>query len=230
MESMAAGALSALWFGILTSISPCPLTANLVAAAYIGKQFPSRWGTPVAGMAYALGRMAAYMLLSILIVASVLSIPGASMFLQQYMNRILGPVLIAAGLLILGVLPLSLPSIGLSEARKKRLAQSGMPGAAALGFVFALAFCPVSAGLFFGSAIPLSIKLQSPLLIPFFYGLGTAAPVVGFGLVMAHSARMAGRFVKGLSRVEWFVRRLTGVVFLVAGAYFCLRFLLGVMD
>ncbi|RPI52818.1 MAG: sulfite exporter TauE/SafE family protein, partial [Deltaproteobacteria bacterium] len=26
----------ALWFGILTSISPCPLATNIVAVSYIG--------------------------------------------------------------------------------------------------------------------------------------------------------------------------------------------------
>ncbi|MDD5766266.1 MAG: sulfite exporter TauE/SafE family protein, partial [Candidatus Marinimicrobia bacterium] len=48
---------------------------------------------------------------------------------------------------------------GLSLSRKyhNKLIDAGMPGAFLLGVIFALAFCPVSAALFFGSLIPLAI-------------------------------------------------------------------------
>jgi len=49
-------------------------------------------------------------------------------------------------------------------------------GAGVLGLVFALAFCPTSAGLFFGGLIPLALKSNSAILLPILYGIGTALP------------------------------------------------------
>lgn len=159
--------LSALWFGILTSISPCPLATNIAATTFIGKQIQSRYGTLVAGVAYTSGRALAYMVISFIIVAGLFSIPGVSMFLQQYMNKILGPVLIVVGLLIADIIPLRLPAWGSGNSDFiRRLSQGGAIGAVFLGFMFALAFCPVSAALFFGSVIPLALKFESGVWLP----------------------------------------------------------------
>ena len=38
MESSLIPVFSAIWFGILTSISPCPLATNIAAISYIGKR------------------------------------------------------------------------------------------------------------------------------------------------------------------------------------------------
>lgn len=229
MDGFLLASLSCLWFGILTSISPCPLATNIVATTYIGKQIQSRNGALLAGLAYALGRMAAYALLCVLVVKGLLSIPGVSMFLQRHMNQVLGPVLILAGLLVLKVIPLPMPDFGVGDTRAKRLAQAGAPGAVFLGFLFALSFCPISAALFFGSVIPLSLKFQSLVWLPLSYGIGTAAPVILFACALAASTRLAGRFLKGIARVERPIRWITGAVFVLTGCWFCLKFLLGVI-
>ena len=159
MELSALPLVSALWFGILTSISPCPLATNIAATTYIGKQVESRYGSVIAGLAYTLGRALAYIAVSFAVVAGLFSIPGVSMFLQQYMNRLLGPLLILVGLLLANVIPLRLPEMGLmNSGLAGRLSRSGALGAVFLGVLFALSFCPVSAALFFGSVIPLALK------------------------------------------------------------------------
>ena len=38
MDQFLVAAASALWFGILTSISPCPLAMNITAISYIGRR------------------------------------------------------------------------------------------------------------------------------------------------------------------------------------------------
>ncbi|MBW1829751.1 MAG: sulfite exporter TauE/SafE family protein, partial [Deltaproteobacteria bacterium] len=50
----------ALWFGILTSISPCPLATNIAAVSYIGGQISTRRRVFVAGLLYMFGRMITY--------------------------------------------------------------------------------------------------------------------------------------------------------------------------
>lgn len=112
MELTALPMLSALWFGILTSISPCPLATNIAATTFIGKQIQTRYGTIIAGMAYTGGRSLSYIIICFIIVAGLFSIPGVSMFLQQYMNNVLGPILILVGVLILDFIPLRWPAMG----------------------------------------------------------------------------------------------------------------------
>jgi cytochrome c biogenesis protein CcdA len=221
---------SVVWLGILTSISPCPMATNIAATTYIGRQIKSPFATVWAAVAYTLGRTAAYVAIATAIIAGLISIPGVSMFLQAHMNKLLGPVLLITGFFILDLIPLKLPSLNVSTNLLKRLGDSGMPGAVALGFLFALAFCPVSAALFFGGVIPLSLESQSRFFLPLLYGIGTAAPVIGFAVVIAYSARVAGLFFNRLAVFERWFRRITGVVFVLMGLYFCLKYIFQVIN
>ena len=229
MELSALPMVSALWFGILTSISPCPLATNIAATTFIGRQIETRYGTLVAGAAYTGGRALAYILICFIIVAGLFSIPGVSMFLQQYMNKLLGPVLIVVGLLIADIIPLRLPAWGDgNSAFIRRLSNGGTIGAIFLGFIFALSFCPVSAALFFGSVIPLALKFESGIWLPLWYGIGTALPVIGFALLLSYGTRAAAAFIKGLTFMERYLRRLTAAVFIGIGIYFTMTYTFGI--
>jgi cytochrome c biogenesis protein CcdA len=221
--------LSALWFGILTSISPCPLATNVAATTFIGKQIETRYSTILAGASYTGGRAAAYILVCFIIVSGLYSIPGVSMFLQHYMNKLLGPVLILAGFIILDFIPLRLPQIGgTNSGIVHRLGRSGILGGIFIGFLFALSFCPVSAALFFGSVIPLALKMESSVWLPFWYGIGTAIPVLGFALLLSTGSRYAAGFIRGINAMERHLRRLTAAVFIGIGIYFTITYSLGI--
>ncbi len=213
------------WLGILTSISPCPMATNIAATTYIGKQINSGYATLQAAIAYTIGRTISYIFIATLIIAGLISIPGGSTFLQVHMNQVLGPVLLASGLVILELIPLRLPGFGQNKKIIKKLADSGLLGAVAMGFLFALSFCPVSAAFFFGSIVPLSLKFHSGMALPFLYGVGTAVPVIGIALVIAYSTRLAGIFFNRLSMVEKWLRGLTGGLFILVGIYFCLKYI-----
>ena len=103
MEGITFPLLSALWLGILTSISPCPLASNIAAVSFIIKKVDRTVYVLSSGILYTLGRVIGYTLLGILIASSLLSIPQTSYFLQTYMNKILGPVLIVAGFFLLEI-------------------------------------------------------------------------------------------------------------------------------
>ncbi|MDQ7824227.1 MAG: aromatic aminobenezylarsenical efflux permease ArsG family transporter [Candidatus Eremiobacteraeota bacterium] len=224
MESGAAGVLSALWLGILTSISPCPLAANIVAISFIGKNVGSTRNVILAGLFYTLGRAFTYVLLTMFIVSSLLSIPEVSMFLQEWMNKVTGPLLVLVGLVLLEVINLSMfKGRGISDSLKEKVEKSGIWGAALLGIVFALTFCPVSAALYFGSLIPLCLGAASKVLYPALYGLGTALPVIGFAFLIAFSAQSVGKAFNSLAKIEGWARRITGGVFILAGIYLSLK-------
>ncbi|MEA2061051.1 MAG: aromatic aminobenezylarsenical efflux permease ArsG family transporter [Thermodesulfobacteriota bacterium] len=230
MEFGIAQLFSVVWLGILTSISPCPLATNIAATTYIDKQINSPLVAVSAAVAYTIGRMVTYVLIASAIISGLISIPGMSMFLQTHMNKILGPVLLITGLLILELVPLKLPVMRLNTEMLKRMSDSGMPGAVALGVLFALGFCPVSAALFFGGVIPMSLELESRFFLPLLYGIGTAAPVIGFAVIVACSTRFAGLFFNRLAEFERWFRHLTGLVFVLIGVYFILKYIFRVIN
>jgi cytochrome c-type biogenesis protein len=221
-------AASSLWFGVLTSISPCPLATNITAMSFVGRRVGSPKRVLLAGVLYTLGRSLTYLTLGSLLVASLLSAPRVSLALQKTMNKALGPILIVVGVLLLEIIPLRLPSSRFAQKAGERIAKWGPFGAFLLGVLFALTFCPVSAALFFGSLLPLAIEQHSPVLLPALYGIGTGVPVLGFAIAIALGAQSLGRVFGKLTKVERWVRRITGAVFIGVGIYLTLLYLVGV--
>lgn len=218
---------TAAWLGILTSISPCPLTTNIAAISFIGKRLSSTRHVLLSSASYIVGRTLAYLIVAAVVVAGLLSIPGVSQFLQKYMNRLLGPVLILAGAFLLEWIRFVMPGLHAGSGLQAKAERGGLWGPLLLGIVFALTFCPVSAALFFGSLIPLSIEHGSPILMPAVYGIGTALPVAVFAVFIALGAQRIGKAFDRLMQFEKWARRVTGVVFLLAGLYLILSYWFG---
>jgi len=218
--------LIALWLGVLTSISPCPLATNIVAVSFLSKKIAHPKTVFLLGVSYTVGRMLAYAILGFLIVKSLLSVPLAANFLQKYMNKALGPILIITGLFLLDVLKFKIPSLVISEKHQNKLAGSGVFGACILGFIFALSFCPISAALFFGSLIPLAVDNKIGLSLPFIYGIGTGLPVLIFALGIALGITSLSRWFHKLTRLEIYARKITGAIFIAVGAYYIFSYMI----
>ncbi len=228
MNLSATAVATAVWLGILTSISPCPLATNVAAMSFIGKEAASPRRVLLAGVLYALGRSLAYAVLAALLIASVFAIPELSFWLSTAMNKFLGPVLIMVGLILLDLVPLHFATACVSNAAGQRLGRSGILGAGLLGILFALSFCPVSAALFFGSLLPLAAKNESNVLLPSAYGVGTGVPVFAFAVLIALGAQSVSKAFTKLVQFEKWARRITGVVFVVVGIHYCLKYILEV--
>jgi cytochrome c-type biogenesis protein len=222
MENLIWGTLSALWLGILTSISPCPLTTNIAAISFVGRRIEKPVYVFLSGVLYTLGRTLAYVVLGALLVSSLLSAPLVSHFLQKYMNKLLGLVLIVVGMFLMKMIRLTPSGGGMSDRMQKRVEVMGIPGAFLLGILLALAFCPVSAALFFGSLTALSVQYNSRFLLPFVYGVGTALPVIVFAVLLALGAKWVGRAFNRLIQVEKWFRMVTGAIFVLVGIYLVL--------
>ena len=214
---------TALWLGILTSISPCPLSTNIAAVSYVGRRVDSGRAVILSGVLYTGGRSLAYLVLGAASVWSLMSMVSVSTFLQGTFSRLLGPILIVLGLVLLGIFEFRVPSVGVSDGLQARVDRAGVWGAGILGLVFALAFCPVSAGLFFGGLVPLAVERSSPLLLPVVYGIGTALPVIIFAALLAAGARRLGEALDRVQVFERWARRVTALVFIGVGIYETLR-------
>src|SRR4030042_4219448 len=114
---------SALWLGILTSISPCPLASNIAAVSFLSKRIEHPAMVFISGLAYTFGRMVSYAALGWVIINSLLSVPQVAQFLQKYMGKALGPILIITGLILLEIITLHLPGVSLSEKHRNKLAE-----------------------------------------------------------------------------------------------------------
>jgi cytochrome c-type biogenesis protein len=217
----------ALWFGILTSISPCPLATNIAAVSYIGGRISTQRGVFFAGVLYMFGRMLTYTVLGVALVSSTQSVPAVANFLQKYMNLLMGPVLVLIGLILLDVIKLNVGNAmgGIANRLQGRIQHLGLFGAGLLGIIFALSFCPVSAALFFGSLFSLAVKHRSGIVLPSIYGVGTALPVLVFAILMAISARLVSKAYNKLAVFEIWARKITAVIFVIAGVYYCVTYL-----
>ena len=210
-------AASAFWLGILTILSPCTIAANTAAFSFLVQSF-SDWKRLLrASVSYTLGRMAAYILLGYGLVSGFLSIPGVSSGLMVDFNRFLGPLLVIVGVLILDWVPFTfrLPFRFSTE----RLFKPDVLHSFLMGMVFALAFCPVAAALFFGALIPLSIESRSSFLLPALYGLGTGIPIVGLVFSLRLGTLAYRNRLLTLSRWEGLLRAFTGAMFVLVGLY-----------
>lgn len=134
----------------------------------------------------------------------------------------MGPLLVLVGMILLGLLP-GLPSFGGSGKLGKKIADLGVIGSGLLGFLFALAFCPVSAALFFGSLLPLAVKQESTWLLPSLFGIGSALPVLVFGILLTGARQTANQAFGRLQRLDRWLLPATGWLLVAVGLYLIAR-------
>jgi cytochrome c-type biogenesis protein len=237
---------AALYLGVLTSISPCPLATNIAAVSYVGRNVGDPHWVVAAGLLYTLGRCLLYVSLAVLLSITAMSVPAVSLFLQKYMHLVLGPVFLLLGMFLVGLITFSGGGAMMTEGMQKRIDAMGIWGALLLGILFAVAFCPTSAVWFFGlvslilgseagaiTAILAKIGVSLPaaslpgatVVLPLVYGIGTAVPVLLVAFLLAYSAQSVGKTYNMLSKVEWWARQITGWMFVLAGVYLSLRYL-----
>jgi cytochrome c biogenesis protein CcdA len=223
------GWLSALWFGILASVSPCGLATNIAAVAYIGKNMKSPLAAVWSGLFYALGRTTTYVVIGVVLTFGLTAAYVISNFLQTSVSRILGPILILTGMIVLELIKVPLPTPGIINRLNSKTRTWGFAGSFVIGALFALAFCPVSAALFFGGVIPLAVTEQAAVMYPLLFGLGTALPVSVIAVILAVSAHSVSKVFSAVTTVELWARRITGVAFIGVGTYHTLAYTLGLV-
>ena len=237
--------LAALYLGLLTSISPCPLATHIAAISYVGRKVGDTRLVVNAGFLYTLGRCLLYLALAALLTTTALSIPAVSLFLQKYMLLVLGPVFLVLGMFLVGLITVSSGGTVMSQRMQQRVDAMGVWGALLLGVFFALSFCPTSAAWFFGlvalimgsesgaitmvlSNIGISLPEASlpggTFVLPLVYGIGTAVPVLIVAFLLAFSAKSVAKTYNVLSQAEWWARMVTGNLFILIGIWFSLAY------
>jgi cytochrome c biogenesis protein CcdA len=197
------------------------MATNIAAVAYITRNVRDRKYAVITGSLYTLGRMFSYSLLGILIIVVGLEIPGVSAAIQDVGEKVLGPLLIVVGLLMLFIDRLSFGTGGGKLASLgDKVAGWGMIGGFLLGVIFALAFCPYSAVLFFGALIPVALKSTGGVALPAVFAIGTGLPVLIFGTLLSLGVAGVANWLNALTRAERIIRIIVSVIFIGVGIYY----------
>lgn len=218
--------ISALVLGLMAAMGPCTMATNIAALAYVSRRLADRKYSVITAALYTLGRMLTYSVLGALIIYLGLEIPGVSIFLQNTGETVLGPFLI-----IIGVLLFFIDRISFGKSSNSifnlggKVADWGMIGGFPLGALFALAFCPYSAVLFFAVLIPLALKSTGGITLPAFFAVGTGLPVLFFGVLLSFGIAGVSKWVDAISRSEKIIRIIVAMVFILIGVYYLVQWL-----
>lgn len=214
--------VTALILGLMTAISPCPLATNISAIGFISRDIDHRKRVFVNGLIYTLGRAISYTGLALIIYFGASQMNISRLF-QGWGEKLLAPLLIIIGLLMLDVLKIKFPSFtGLTE----KIGNEGKGSywsTLLLGVVFALAFCPYSGVLYFAMLIPLTVSSASGLYLPVVFALATGLPVIIFAWLLAYSVGSVGKLYDHLKMFELWFRRVVAVLFICVGIYYLIR-------
>lgn len=210
---------SAFLLGLMMAISPCPLAMNITAIGFIGKDLENRRRVFYNGLIYTLGHAISYTAIGLLFYfgASQFKLSG---FFQNWGERLMGPLLIIIGLIMLDVIKMNFPGLEWIKGKMEDRDNSGFGGVLLLGMAFALAFCPYSGVLYFGMLIPMTISSASGLYLPIIFSIATCIPVIFFSWFIAFSLGSLGAHYNRLKIVELWVRRTVAVLFIGVGIYY----------
>lgn len=207
------------WFGILASISPCPLTTNIAIISFISKKISSPKKVIISGIFYTVGRMILYVMLGFLLKMGLSSIPQISNILQKYTHYLIGPILVLIGSILSGIIDFKISSNTLINLINAKLGDKTYLNSFLFGVVFASAFCATSAALFFGNIL----NGRGNLIHLSIYGMATGLPTIFISFIIAFSVNNIGNIYNKIILFEKYFRKITAVIFLVSGTYYSFR-------
>ena len=211
--------LSAFILGLMTAISPCPLATNITAIGYISKDFKNSKQILIRGIIYIVGRAVTYTSIGLIIFfgASQFSVSG---LIQQWGEKLLGPLLIIIGLFMIGLIKPNIFGNGTLIKKVQQLNQNRYTDVLLMGIVFALAFCPYSGVLYFGMLMPLTLTNASGLYLPIVFAIATGIPALIFTLIVAYSASSVSTYFNRVKSFEKYFRKFVAVLFIGIGIYY----------
>jgi cytochrome c-type biogenesis protein len=222
LESSSMPLITAILLGLMTAISPCPLVTNITAIGFISRDLENRNRVFFNGLFYTLGRAVSYTLIPLIIYfgADQFKFSG---FFQLYGEKIIGPLLLLFGILMLDIIRINFPGVGrFSEKLEKRKLWRYID-AVLLGMVFALAFCPYSGVLYFGMLVPLTLSSASGLYLPVVFAIATGIPVIIIAWFLAYTVSGIGGVYRKVKIFELWFRRVIAVLFIIVGICYIFR-------
>lgn len=211
--------LAAFLLGIVGAFSPCQLSTNVAAFAFISRDVTKSRQVTQSVIAYVLGKVLVYSLVGGAAILLGLKLNQAAIPVVVLARKALGPVLILLGLLMLGIVKLSLPILAqvAGHLRKNLVGQHDARGSFLLGVAFAFAACPTLFVLFFGTMIPLALNSFGGITFPAIFAIGTSVPLMLFVGLVVYGTQSIAPLVKKLRTADVWVSRIAAVIFILVG-------------
>ena len=219
LENSQYAALTAFILGLMTAISPCPLATNISAIGFISRDLDNRRRVFIKGLVYTLGRAISYTALGVILFLGA-SKMKVTMLFQGWGEKLLGPLLIMIGLLMLDFIKIRFPGFSGVTEKMGEHSKKSYWGTLFLGMVFAMAFCPYSGVLYFAMLIPMTITSASGLYLPVVFAIATGLPVIIFAWLLAYAVGNVGKLYNQIKTFELWFRRIVAVLFILVGIYY----------
>ena len=215
--------LAALCFGLMAAIGPCTMASNVAALAYIGRDATKRWYTLLESFAYMLGSVIALSLLGTAIILIGLEATAIQNFVEMLGTYVLGPLLIVAGIILLISDRINFSTSGITSAWAEKVKDKGLIGSFVMGLIMGFSFCPYSAVLFFIVTIPMALTTKGGVILPVFYAIGTALPVVVVAVFLALGFQFAYKWIEKVTNFEKYLKIIMAVIFIAIGVYYVIQ-------
>lgn len=209
--------LTVFLFGLVGALSPCQLTTNLSAMAYVCRRAGEGqvWNE---ALAYTIGKVLVYMLAGGAVIFLGLKLQQSAIPVVVVARKLVGPLMILIGLSFLGLIRLRGSfGEGLGRWLQSRLPQRGALGAFSLGVVFSFTFCPTLFWLFFGLMIPLALTSAGGWTFPGLFALGTVLPLLAFSGLLTSGSDLSSKMGEHLRLYQHKISQISGSIFILAG-------------
>ena len=220
--------MTALVMGLLAATNPCPLATNLSAVLFFAKRTHSPRALLGQSILYALGRLATYLLLGGALV--ILLQLGIAKFQLQTRLFEIGEHVVGWLMILLGLFFIVEDRLHRGHNHCHTPHGHNKKGhersAFLIGIVLALAFCPVTAVIFFGVMVPLGAQSAWGYVYFALFSVITVLPVMLIHLLVAAGVKGSERITKGVERFRRIFGVVVGVLFILMGAYLSIVHLL----
>jgi len=213
--------IAAFILGLLGAFSPCQLSTNLAAFAFISRDVTESERVARSAFAYVLGKVLVYSIVGGMVIILGLQLAQVSVPVVVFTRKALGPILILLGLLMLGVIArsVSLPIFArvAEQLRQRLVEQRDARGSFGLGVAFSFAACPTLFVLFFSTMIPLALSSFGGITFPAIFAVGTTTSLLLFVLLIASGAQSITPLVKKLRAADKWITRFAAIIFILVG-------------
>ena len=216
-EQLQIPVFATLLIGVVGALSPCQLTTNLSAMAYMSRK-PGEGHVWSEALAYTAGKIVIYTLFGGTVIVLGYAIEQSAIPIVGFTRRIIGPFMIVIGLGLIGIVRLR-GAMGASLYRKFRaqIPRQGVVGAFLLGVVFSFLFCPTLFWLFFGLMIPLALTSNGGWAFPGLFALGTALPLLVLAGLLSAGTDPRRRLMEQSKLYHGKITKVSGAILILAG-------------
>ena len=215
MTVLLAPFISCLLMGVVSSLHPCPLSANSAALSMLSG-IPNSKNLFGILILFISGYLLSLTSIALIVNLGIQSIPRLSVLLQNGVPLFLGPILILVGMIFTGMLKLD--RFYISPLHQSIIKKHSVIYAFIGGVIFGLALCPATASVYFGAMIPLSIRYEQPFLFPLTYAFGAVLPIIATGYLL----RRGLEHLLSQQRINSF-KKITGYLIIVIGIYYSIN-------